>query len=180
MDIERITHPLRLARGSHRAGSGKGCAMNVLSWMMGDRVITDFPECSARPLVSLVQTCNDAKAYADEFLSPQYSVLVLDLAWRTVGTAETLHPSRLSLWIFEVNAALARFGLEISHGYVQITGRAFVFVPADDLDCWADGMIELTRFAIDRWRELAGLNQPEDISADDINTALGKMLCTQT
>jgi hypothetical protein len=27
-----ITEPLRLATGSHKAGSGKGCAMNVISW----------------------------------------------------------------------------------------------------------------------------------------------------
>jgi hypothetical protein len=180
MDIERITHPLRLARGSHRAGSGKGCAMNVLSWMMGDQVITDFPECSARPLASLVQTCNDAKALTAEFLSPQDSILVLDLAWRTVGTAKTLHPSRLSLWVFEVNAALAKFGLEIRCGDVETSGFAFTPAFGHNLDCWAGGMIELTRFAIDRWRELAGLDQPEDISTDDINTALGKMLCTQT
>jgi hypothetical protein len=78
----------------------------------------------------------------------------------------------------EVNAALARFGLEISRGYVETIGFAFTPAFADDLDCWADDMLEVTRFAIDRWRELAGLNQPEDISTDDINTALGKMLCT--
>ena len=30
MDIDRITHPLRLAKGSHQPGSGKGCAMNVI------------------------------------------------------------------------------------------------------------------------------------------------------
>jgi hypothetical protein len=32
MDIDRITHPLRLAKGSHQPGSGKGCAMNVISY----------------------------------------------------------------------------------------------------------------------------------------------------
>src|ERR1700761_748135 len=31
MDLYRITHPLRLATGSHRPGSGKGCATNVIS-----------------------------------------------------------------------------------------------------------------------------------------------------
>jgi hypothetical protein len=31
MDFDRITHPLRLARGSHQPGSGKGCAMNVIA-----------------------------------------------------------------------------------------------------------------------------------------------------
>jgi hypothetical protein len=31
MDFDRITHPLRLASGSHQPGSGKGCAMNVIA-----------------------------------------------------------------------------------------------------------------------------------------------------
>jgi hypothetical protein len=31
MDFDRITHPLRLASGSHQPGSGKGCAMNVMA-----------------------------------------------------------------------------------------------------------------------------------------------------
>jgi hypothetical protein len=35
MDIDRITHPLRLAKGSHQPGSGKGCAMNVISHING-------------------------------------------------------------------------------------------------------------------------------------------------
>jgi Protein of unknown function (DUF732) len=32
MDLDRITHPVRLAKGSHQPGSGKGCAMNVISY----------------------------------------------------------------------------------------------------------------------------------------------------
>ena len=36
MDLYRITHPLRLARGSHQPGSDKGCAMNVISYITGD------------------------------------------------------------------------------------------------------------------------------------------------
>ncbi len=43
MDLERITHPLRSAKGSHQPGSGKGCAMNVISYINGDTHITDFP-----------------------------------------------------------------------------------------------------------------------------------------
>ncbi len=62
MDIDRITHPLRLAAGSHQPGSGKGCAMNVISYINGDEQITDFPACSARPLAALVQLCNDLLA----------------------------------------------------------------------------------------------------------------------
>ena len=46
--------PLRLAVGSHKAGSGRGCAMNVISWENGDSRISDMPDnpgidpCAAR------------------------------------------------------------------------------------------------------------------------------------
>jgi hypothetical protein len=88
MDLERITHPLRLARGSHQPGSGNGCAMNAISYINGDEQITDFPATSARPLAAFVQTCNDLLAGPDGFLSPENSFLALDLGWLTVGTAE--------------------------------------------------------------------------------------------
>jgi len=37
MDLYRITHPRRLAKGSHRPGSGNGCATNVTSNTNGHR-----------------------------------------------------------------------------------------------------------------------------------------------
>jgi hypothetical protein len=96
MDLDRITHPLRLARGSHQPGSGKGCAMNAISYINGDEQITDFPATSARPLASFVQLCNDLLAGPDGYLSPDDSLLVLDLGWLTVGTADiadtVMHP----------------------------------------------------------------------------------------
>lgn len=88
MDLDRITHPLRLARGSHQPGSGKGCAMNAISYINGDTQITDFPATSARPLASFVQLCNDQLAGPEGYLSPEDSLLVLDLGWLTVGTAD--------------------------------------------------------------------------------------------
>jgi hypothetical protein len=88
MDLDRITHPLRLARGSHQLGSGKGCAMNVISYINGDEQITDFPATSARPLASFVQLCNDLLAGSEGYLSPEDSLTVLDLGWLTIGTAE--------------------------------------------------------------------------------------------
>ena len=88
MDLDRITHPLRLARGSHQHGSGKGCAMNAISYINGDEQITDFPTTSARPLASFVQLCNDLLAGPDGYLSPDDSLLVLDLGWLTVGTVD--------------------------------------------------------------------------------------------
>ncbi|HME17296.1 MAG TPA: hypothetical protein VKG83_17970 [Mycobacterium sp.] len=87
MDLDRITRPLRLARGSHQPGSGKGCAMNVISYTNGDEFITDFPTCSARPLAVVVQACNDLLAGSSGYLSPERSVLAIELAWQTVGTA---------------------------------------------------------------------------------------------
>jgi hypothetical protein len=88
MDLDRITHPLRLARGSHQPGTGKGCAMNAISYINGDAQVTDFPATSARPLASFVQLCNDSLAEADGYLSPENAFLVLDLGWLTVGTAD--------------------------------------------------------------------------------------------
>jgi hypothetical protein len=101
MDLYRITHPLRLAKGSHLPGSGKGCAMNVISYVSGDRQITDFPTTSARPLSLLVQTSNDLLAGPSGYLSPEHSVLALDLAWQTVGTAD-VPDTVVHAWIAEL------------------------------------------------------------------------------
>jgi hypothetical protein len=101
MDLDRITYPLRLARGSHRPGSGKGCAMNVISYINGDKQVTDFPSCSARPLSLLVQSSNDLLAGPNGYLSPEHSVIALDLAWQTVGTAD-VPDTVVHAWIAEL------------------------------------------------------------------------------
>ena len=101
MDLDRITHPLRLAKGSHRPGSGKGCAMNAISYIGGDTQITDFPATSARPLAAFVQRCNDLLAGADGDLSPENSVLALELGWQTVGTAEA-PDNVIHAWVAEL------------------------------------------------------------------------------
>lgn len=82
-----IFEPLQLSRGSHQAGSGKGCAMNVISWENGDTKITDYPECSDRMLARLVQGVNDSLADADGYLNAENSLIALDLGHATVGTA---------------------------------------------------------------------------------------------
>ncbi len=81
--------PLRLAVGSHVAGSGKGCAMNVISWENGDTTISDFPECSDSFLARLVQIVNDGICLHREgdLLCADCSVKVLALGHRTVGTS---------------------------------------------------------------------------------------------
>src|SRR5271156_1588379 len=101
MDLDRITHPLRLAKGSHQPGSGKGCAMNAISYINGDAQVTDFPACSARPLAALVQSCNDLLAGPGGYLSPDNSLLALELGWRTVGTADVAD-SVIHAWVAEL------------------------------------------------------------------------------
>jgi hypothetical protein len=104
MDFDRITHPLRVARGSHQPESGKGCAMNVISYINGDTQITDFPDCSARPLAEFVQLCNDLLAGPDGYLSPEDSLLALELGFQTVGTADVAD-SVIHGWVAELLAS---------------------------------------------------------------------------
>jgi hypothetical protein len=101
MDLDSVPHPLRLARGSHQPGSGKGCAMNVISYINGDTHITDFPDCSARPLAAFVQLCNDLMANPDDYLSPENSLLALELGWQTVGTADVAD-TVIHAWVAEL------------------------------------------------------------------------------
>jgi hypothetical protein len=106
MDLDRITHPLRLARGSHQPGSGKGCAMNAISYICGDPEISDFPERSARPLAAFVQTCSDRLAGPDGYLSPEDSLVALELGWETMGTADVAD-TVIHEWVAELLASPA-------------------------------------------------------------------------
>ena len=141
MDLDRITHPLRLAKGSHRPGSGKGCAMNAISYIGGDTQITDFPAPSARPLAAFVQRCNDLLAGADGDLSPENSVLALELGWQTVGTAEA-PDNVIHAWVAELltspawgvvqyaeNAA-AEAIFDIAHLHRTLASGAMPAIPA--------------------------------------------------
>ena len=224
IELDRITHPLRLARGSHQPGSGKGCAMNVISYINGDVEVTDFPACSARPLARMIQELNDGLADEDGYLSPKNSVLVLNLGWRTVGTADV--PREVVLrW-------LAELLVNPVHGVIQHANPAAVpairhvaellkremagdivstdewvqaHTAADAVDfvakhcvayalscavfyatCAAYAAIasashpypyirpqpEFTLWAIEKWRELAKLDEPQPITAVEINNAL--------
>jgi hypothetical protein len=77
--------------------------MNVISYINGDAQVTDFPACSARPLAALVQSCNDLLARPDGYLSPENSVIALDLGWQTVGTAD-VPDATIHVWIAELLA----------------------------------------------------------------------------
>src|SRR3984885_331440 len=188
MDLDRITNPLRLARGSHQPGSGKGCAMNVISYINGDEQITDFPATSARPLASFVQLCNDLLAGPDGYLSPENSLLVLDLGWLTVGTPDRAElPRRLvpgdmpPIAEWDSAARAARAVSETSEGAelyaVRAATQSTALVETDDWDtldavtgnalrahrlanseAGAARILEVTRNAIRSWRRLAGLS----------------------
>lgn len=75
--------------------------MNAISYINGDAQITDFPATSARPLASFVQVCNDLLAGPDGYLSPEDSVVVLDLGWQTVGTADATD-TVVHTWVSEL------------------------------------------------------------------------------
>jgi hypothetical protein len=62
--------------------------MNVVSWESDDTTITDMPACADLVLAKIVQRVNDTTcAHRDgDLLCPRCSMLVLDLAHRTVGT----------------------------------------------------------------------------------------------
>ncbi|QBI97554.1 hypothetical protein SEA_HUGHESYANG_109 [Mycobacterium phage Hughesyang] len=230
IDLDRITHPLRLAQGSHQPGSGKGCAMNVISYINGDTVITDYPKCSARPLARLVQQCNDELADSDGFLTPENSVLVLDLGWQTVGTADV--PESVMLrWLRDILvdpvhgvvrharpdgvAAISRVaelcarqasGVEVSgaewrsaqvaaydaYAATNAAANAAAYVAANAANAAdstgdaayaagvaaadaADARVEFTRWAIARWRDLAGLDTPRDIVTKEVDDALARI-----
>jgi hypothetical protein len=98
MNLDSFPHPLRLAEGAYREGTGAGCGMNVISYENGDTEITDMPQCSAAILSRLVQHINDFMCYHQEavvldddrrvrYLCPTCASTVLDLAHKTVGTA---------------------------------------------------------------------------------------------
>jgi hypothetical protein len=135
MDLDRITHPLRLARGSHQSGSGKGCAMNAISYINGDEQITDFPATSARPLASFVQLCNDLLAGPDGYLSPEDSLTVLDLGWLTVGTADVADDV-MHIWVTKLLISppwgVVRYtGNAAAQAITDIAERHRRFVPGD-------------------------------------------------
>jgi hypothetical protein len=87
MNRDHIARPLRLAKGSYRPELGKWCAMNAISYISGDAHISDFPPTSARPLAAFVQLCNDLLAGPDGYLSPENSILAIELGGQTIQTA---------------------------------------------------------------------------------------------
>lgn len=88
-----ITEPLVLASGGHCEGSGYGCAMEVLSWTIGDK-FTDFPEGANAALARMVQVYNDEMglrfgkhvALNGYVLRADHAMKAFEFALLTVGT----------------------------------------------------------------------------------------------
>lgn len=134
MDME----PLRLAVGSHKAGSGKACAMQVVSWKNGDRVITDMPSCADPLLAMVVQHVNDhICTHRDgDLLSSPCSVQVLALAYRTPGTVLSWDDeSRRRLYV--------RLALEESESAARPDEDARVSECRRVIQAWLDGTAKL-------------------------------------
>jgi hypothetical protein len=135
--VTAVDHPLRLAVGSHQAGSGRGCAMNVISWESGDTMITDMPACADRVLALIVQRVNDSICtHRDgDLLCPACSVKVLDLAHRIVGTGT--HPltemERRRVWV--------RVAADQARQVLHLTSAPEALAAIEAAEGWCDGTV---------------------------------------
>lgn len=128
-----LDHPLRLAVGSHQAGSGKGCALNIVSWESGDTVITDLPDCADPMLARVVQRVNDAICtHRDgDLLCPECSLQVLALAHRLVGTGGPVDLGRRRVWV--------RIAADQARQALHLTGKqAAALAAIEAAEAWAD------------------------------------------
>jgi hypothetical protein len=180
-----INIPDYIPRLSKGAGDGvnKLCAMQFISYINGDSKITDYPECSARPLASLVQACNDQLADKDGFLSPENSLTVLDLGWQTMGTAGA-SDSMIHAWMAEVLAnpewGVVRFAK--GEGITAISNIAEMHrkvvrgeMKSAESAAESAALVDFTRRAITCWRELQGIDQNADIFVADVDSALKRI-----
>ena len=161
MDLDRITHPLRLARGSHQPGSGNGCAMNAISYINGDEHITDFPTCSDRSLAIVVQSCNELHRQAARGDMP--AIAAWDAADRAArAAARPASPTSNAAGAFAVRAAYESITLVNLRQYQSTLDAAIAFAVRAHTRAAEDPagsrVVELARQAIRSWRHLAGLN----------------------
>jgi hypothetical protein len=111
--------------------------MNVVSWESGDTIITDMPDCADPALARIVQQVNDdICTHRDgDLLCPACSVLVLDLAHRTVGTGMVVMTDleRRRVWV-RIAADQARQVLHLATG-----PEALAAIEA--AEGWCDGTV---------------------------------------
>ena len=85
-----ITKPLRLSRGSHNEGKGRGCIMNVISWELGENPISDHPAGVARTLARFGHWANDScclENASSKLICAGHSDALLTQGHRTIGSA---------------------------------------------------------------------------------------------
>jgi hypothetical protein len=135
--VTALEHPLRLAVGSHEAGSGKGCAMNVVSWESGDTTITDMPACADPMLARIVQNVNDRICtHRDgDLLCPACSVKVLDLAHRIVGSGA--YP----LTDLERHRVWVRVAADQARQVLHLTTAPEALAAIEAAERWCDGAV---------------------------------------
>jgi hypothetical protein len=157
-----VDHPLRLAVGSHEAGSGRGCAMNVISWENGDTTITDYPDCADRLLAKIVQRVNDTICtHRDgDLLCPACSVEVLALGHRIVGTGTHLlaELERRRVWV-RVAADQAR---QVAH--LNPDPRVMIAIQA--AEGWCDGTVSTEQCRAAAYAAYAAARAADTAAAD--------------
>lgn len=111
--------------------------MNVVSWESGDTTITDMPACADQMLARIVQRVNDMICtHRDgDLLCPACSVLVLDLAHRTVGTGTVAltNAERHRVWVW-IAADQAR---QVAH----LNPDPRVMAAIEAAEGWCDGTV---------------------------------------
>jgi hypothetical protein len=111
--------------------------MNVVSWESGDTTITDMPACADRLLAKIVQSVNDAIcAHRDgDLLCPACSVLVLDLAHRTVGTGT------VALTALERRRVWVRIAADQARQVAHLNTDPRVMAGIEAAEGWCDGTV---------------------------------------
>jgi hypothetical protein len=184
--VTALEHPLRLAVGSHEAGSGKGCAMNVVSWESGDTMITDLPACADPMLARIVQRVNDTicRHRDSDLLCPACSMKVLDLAHRIVGSGT--HP----LIDLERHRVWVRVAADQARQVLHLTTAPEALAAIEAAERWCDGAVSaqhcraaaaaaerlrLAHLAVDVWCKWAGFTPmaPEPVI---VTKAIERML----
>jgi hypothetical protein len=107
-------------------------------------------------------------------------VIALNLAWQTVGTADT----QFVEWVSELAGSpmvVGRYGYwrktldDLADGHhVEKSERNGL---AADIAYSAEGLdrVEFARWAIKRWREIAGLDAPAQISETAVDSVLQRI-----
>lgn len=178
---QRITSPLRLAAGSHEAGTGVGCVMNVVSWVKGDYSITDNPTNIPQQLASLFQEVNDLVAvsspgnwyYYDDrrdtgsYVPAKWATRLLDLAFSVVGT--TSKDINLLSWMINTNKKTLPLGVALI-----MHEDKFLFVPCPG-PWFKRRLVKSLAYAVDIWLEMALPVEVEQPSLEAIENALKEM-----